>query len=87
MYINRGKDKFMILDITNLEIQIIGDAFSMSRANLAEILKKKDAELSKYFGVPTDKLPEIRTALKRNLTFFDTHFKKIMSYVSEKPQA
>lgn len=83
MEIKRVKDHYIITDITQLEIQIIGDAFSMARANLAEMLKMRDEEVLKQFGIPEDKLRLYKTSFQRNFDFFNTHFKKIMSYVGD----
>jgi hypothetical protein len=82
MEIKRVKDKFLITDISQLEVQIIGDAFSMARANLAEMLKLKDEEILANFKIPESKLALYKNSFRRNFEFFDKHFKKIMSYVS-----
>lgn len=82
MEIKRIKDHYVISDVNQLELQIIGDAFSMARANLAELLKMKDDDIVKSFKITEDKLFLYKSSFKRNFEFFDKHFKKIMSYVS-----
>lgn len=83
MYINRGKNNFMMLDISDKEMSTIKDAFLNSRYYMLELLKMTDEKFIDALSIKIDQLPEIKKVLHEKIKFYETHVDKIMSYAQQ----
>ena len=80
MYINRGKDKFMMLDISADEMAAIFDAFNSGNFNMTSALNKSDEEFIAFTHCKPDKIEDMRNVLKSKITYYQLWIEKIKKF-------
>jgi len=80
MFINKGKDKFMMLDINADELMAIYDAFNSGKFNMTSFLSLKDEDFALNLNCKPEKVQEMRKFIASKIAYYDTWLKKLKSY-------